>query len=88
MSMNQRVDKLEAVWRRTDPTDGAGFDLNRLHRLTLREQFELSELLKPLEGLPLHPNGRPDYGPLSDDQLERFYELTQKLEGPEGQDGH
>ncbi len=47
-------------------------------RLTQDERLELDDLLAKVEGLPRRPNGRPDLSPLSDAELERAYELSEK----------
>lgn len=49
-------------------------------RLTMREQYELDQLLAVLHPLP---GERPDFDVLSDAQLERMSDLTNKAHGVE-----
>lgn len=49
-------------------------------RLTMREQYELDQLLAGVAPLP---GGRWDYARLSDDHLDRLTDLTRKAEGVE-----
>jgi len=79
MNTEKRLARLEVVWRRRErPAEDAGspFDATRL---TFAEQIEMDGLLALIE--PAGRRGRPDYGALADDQLERLDQLNRKACG-------
>jgi hypothetical protein len=75
--MERRLARLEIVYQRQEaarpmvPTYDFG-------QLTQDERLEFDDLLAKVEGLPPRPNGRPELSPLSDAELERAYELSEK----------
>lgn len=74
--MERRLTRLEVLWQRRVPPEGtAPYDLSRL---TLAERHELDALLARVARLPPRANGRPDFSPLSDAELERVMALGEK----------
>ena len=67
MTMERRVGKLETIWRRPERLPGADYDFSAL---TGPEKLELDQFLARVERQPPRANGRPDYGCLSDEELE------------------
>ena len=47
--------------------------------LTFDERYELDAILATLDGVPKRPNGRPNLSPLTDAELERLNEITERI---------
>jgi hypothetical protein len=77
--MERRLARLDLIYRRRSAPRFAAqtFDLSRL---TQDERLDLDDVLAKLDGLPPRPNGRPDLSPLSDEELERVAELSEKMQ--------
>jgi hypothetical protein len=75
--MEKRLARLEILYQRQAAALPAApvYDFDQL---TLDERHELDDLLAKVEGLPPRPNGRPELSPLSDAELERAFELSEK----------
>jgi hypothetical protein len=74
--MERRLRKLDVLYRRIElARPQPVFDGDRL---TMDERHELDALLARVEARPLRPNGRPDFGDLSDAELERANALYGK----------
>ena len=72
MTLARRLDTLTKRYpHRSAPPPAFDFSA-----LTMEECFELDAILAKLEGVPPHPNGRPDLSPLSDANLERLEALA------------
>ena len=75
-SIERRLDRLDGRWRRIEPARAEpAFDFSLL---TMEERHELDTLLARIEARPPRPYGRPDYGDLSDEELERVGFLSEK----------
>jgi hypothetical protein len=75
MTLAQRLDRLHRRYPR-GPEQPPALDLAEL---TMEERFELDAILAKLEGVPLRCYGRPDLSPLSDAELERLDELSERI---------
>jgi hypothetical protein len=78
MTLTRRLDALTKCYSRR-PAQTPALDLAAL---TMEERFELDAILAKLEGVPTRPNGRPDLSPLSDAELERLHELSERITVP------
>lgn len=74
-TLDKRLDRLRLVYRRPEPEPPAAVDPGAL---SMREQYELDGFLARVGR---RPNGRADFGALSDAEFARFDELYCRYTG-------